>query len=297
MTHILTTTSMTTNVMTDFMKLWESLISEGDAGGAAAGSDAGGGAVAGGDVSSASGISSSDVLGDGCNHCKDGYFCDGCFHKPCPMPFPFYRWSAPANGGSKRKKTKKGKKKKYAYEKGMKVITSYNDLVEAEEQKSSSHVQYVYNIPISKVQQIVDNSDVQNKRFNINQFLKYDGQDVECVGAFRDFPNDCLALAVLQYVVTSQDDCYICEIQSFQKGYGEKLLQKILKQQQNVWLMANATAESTLLDFYRKPVFQLSELVIENSIYDGKSLHIFFTKTLDEDTLRRDLEKHFKRNS
>ena len=152
MTHILTTTSMTTNVMTDFMKLWESLISEGDAGGAAAGSDAGGGAVAGGDVSSASGISSSDVLGDGCNHCKDGYFCDGCFHKPCPMPFPFYRWSAPANGGSKRKKTKKGKKKKYAYEKGMKVITSYNDLVEAEEQKSSSHVQYVYNIPISKVQ-------------------------------------------------------------------------------------------------------------------------------------------------
>lgn len=291
MTRILTTTSMTTNHMTDFKKLWESLISEGDAGGAAAGGDAGG-AAAGGDAS-AGGMSSSDVLGDGCDHCKDGYFCDGCFHKPCPMPFPFYRWSTPANGGSKRKKTKKGKKKKYSYEKGMKVITSYNDLVEAEQQ-DVSHVQYVYNIPISKVQQIVDGSDVQNKRFNINQFLKYDGQDVECVGAFRDFPNDCLALAVLQYGVTSQDDCYICEIQSFQRGFGEKLLQKILKQQQNVWLMANANAESTLLDFYRKPVFQLSELVIDNSVYDGKLLHIFFTKTLDEDVLRRDLEKHFK---
>lgn len=296
MTRILTTTSMTVkSQLADFSKLWESLISEGEGGGAAAGGDVGG-VAAGGDAS-AGGISSSDVLGDGCNHCKDGYFCDGCFHKPCPMPFPFYRWSAPANGGSKRKKTKKGKKKKrYAYEKGMKFITSYNDLVEAE-QNSSSGVQYVYNIPVSKVQQIVDCSDVQNKRFNISQFLKYDGQDVECVGTFRYFPNDCLAFAVLQYGVTSQDDCYICEIQSLQKGYGEKLLQKIFKQQHNVWLMANATAESTLLDFYRKPVFQLSEFVIENSVYDGKPLHIFFTKTLDEDTLRRDLEKHFKRNS
>lgn len=287
MSRILTTTSMTANYM-NVRQHRAKLISEGAAGAMPAG-DAG--IPIAGDTAMPGGISTSDVLGDGCSHCKDGYFYDGCFHKPCPMPFPFYRWSAPANDGSKRKKTKKGKKKKFSYQKGMKVITSYNDLVEAEEVQNASHVQYVYNIPISRVQQIVDNSDVQNTRFNINQFLKYDGQDVECVGAFKDFPNDCLALAVLQYGVTSQDDCYICEIQSFQKGYGEKLLQKILKQQQNVWLMADIKAESTLLDFYRKPVFQLSELVIENSVYDGKPLHIFFTKTLDEDAFRRDINE------
>lgn len=132
MTRISTTTSMTTEHMTDFVKLWESLISEGDAGGTAASGNSGG-AIAGDDASFSGGISSPDVLGDTCDHCKDGYFHDGCFHKPCPMPFPFYRWGVPANCNHKRKKAKSGKrKKKHSYEKGMKVITSYNDLVEAE---------------------------------------------------------------------------------------------------------------------------------------------------------------------
>lgn len=84
-------------------------------GGEAAGSSS---AASGGEI----GVGSSDVLGSNCNHVENGYFSDGCFHKPSKCKVPFYRWAEPANGGSKRKKNKHGKPKKTPYEKDMKIV-------------------------------------------------------------------------------------------------------------------------------------------------------------------------------
>ena len=68
------------------------------------------------------GTTNAEVLGN-CDHAHDGYLGPGCFHVPCKVKVPLYRWQA-ANGGSKRKKDKKGKDKHYAYEKGMKVVVN-----------------------------------------------------------------------------------------------------------------------------------------------------------------------------
>ena len=85
------------------------------------------GAAVGGDagatpVGEPTGTTNAEVLGN-CDHAHDGYLGPGCFHVPCQVKVPLYRWQA-ANGGSKRKKDKKGKDKHYAYEKGMKVVVN-----------------------------------------------------------------------------------------------------------------------------------------------------------------------------
>lgn len=97
-----------------------------DGSGIAIGGEGGGEAAVGTVASGESSTSSGDVLGVDCDHVKNGYFSDGCFHKPSRCEVPFYRWSEPANGGSKRKKTKNRKPKKTPYEKNMKVV--YNSL-------------------------------------------------------------------------------------------------------------------------------------------------------------------------
>lgn len=100
-------------------------IDECDGGGASGGGGAGG--AVGGDAGAApagepTGTTNAEVLGN-CDHAHDGYLGPGCFHVPCQVKVPLYRWQV-ANGGSKRKKDKKGKDKHYAYEKGMKVVVN-----------------------------------------------------------------------------------------------------------------------------------------------------------------------------
>lgn len=85
------------------------------------------GVAIGGDAGAAptgepTGTTNAEVLGN-CDHTHDGYLGPGCFHVPCQVKVPLYRWQV-ANGGSKRKKDKKGKDKHYAYEKGMKVVVN-----------------------------------------------------------------------------------------------------------------------------------------------------------------------------
>ena len=85
------------------------------------------GVAVGGDAGAApagepTGTTNAEVLGN-CDHTHDGYLGPGCFHVPCQVKVPLYRWQV-ANGGSKRKKNKKGKDKHYAYEKGMKVVVN-----------------------------------------------------------------------------------------------------------------------------------------------------------------------------
>lgn len=71
-----------------------------------------------------------DVLGK-CDHIKDGYMGDGCFHIPAKAKVPLHRFEI-ANGGSVRK----NKRKKTAYEKGMKVVANMFESGLAQEKKS-----------------------------------------------------------------------------------------------------------------------------------------------------------------
>lgn len=232
-----------------------------------------------------------DVLGK-CDAQK-GCMGHGDFHIPKMVGSLYHRWPC-CNGGSKRKKDKNGKAKKYYPEKGMKVITSYADLTEDE--KVSLKPVLVYNIPFDRVPEILDNTAIENPRFDRVQITKYlngsDNRDLEVVGLFDKFPKECLAIAVLAFDSANADDCYICEIQSFKKGYGKELILKLMKYQKKLWLMANVTAVEKLLDFYRDPAFKFEEYAVANSIYDCPA-HFFYTKDCDEDKLRQYIDEFY----
>lgn len=275
----------------------------GAAGGAGAGGDAGGASTAGsGDIGSLEGdaafmhggepiTTAEDVLGK--FDSKKGCMGKGDFHIPKMIGKLQHRWPC-CNGGSKRKKDKNGKAKKYYPEKGMKVITSYADLTEDE--KVSLKPVLVYNIPFDRVPEILDNTIIENPRFDRTQFTKYltgsDARDLEVVGLFDKFPTECLAMAVLAFDFAKADDCYICEIQSFKKGYGKALIQKLMKYQKKLWLHADITASESLLDFYRDPDFKFEEYVIPTSTYDCP-IHFFYTQDCDEDALRKHIDSYY----
>lgn len=71
-----------------------------------------------------------DVLGK-CDHVKNGYMGDRCFHIPAKAKVPWHRFEM-ANGGSVRK----NKRKKTAYEKGMKIVANMFESGLAPDKKS-----------------------------------------------------------------------------------------------------------------------------------------------------------------
>lgn len=125
---------------------------------------------------------------------------------------------------------------------------------------------------------LLDTVESTNPHYDRNQFTKYltnaSSTNYECVGCFDMRTKACLALAILANGVAKLNDCYICEVQSFQKGYGKWLVKQILKNNINVWLMAQPGIDA-LLVFYRDPEFKLKEHVIEDSIYDMPT-HFFY---------------------
>lgn len=95
------------------------VIQECDGGAAAApAGDAGGAQAAPAAPAEGPMTTTGDVLGK-CDHVKDGYMGDGCFHIPSKAKVPLHRFEI-ANGGS----VCKNKRKKTAYEKGMKVVVN-----------------------------------------------------------------------------------------------------------------------------------------------------------------------------
>ena len=283
----------------------ENALTEGE--GAAPAGDAGGVADVGGDAGAGEGSSHSggdaaymiggtpittvDVLGK--FDPKKGFMGKGDFHVPKMLGKLQRRWPC-CYGGSKRKR----KNQKYYPEKGMKIITSYEDLTEDE--KSSLKPVLVYNIPFNKMTEILDSTTIENRRFDRSQFTKYlngnDERNLELVGLFSEFPTECLAMAVLAFDFAKADDCYICEIQSFKKGYGKELIQKLMKYQKKLWLHADITASESLLDFYRDPDFKFEEYVIPNSKYDCP-IHFFYTQDCDEDALRKHIDSQYSSSS
>lgn len=280
-------------------------LQEGEGGGAAAAGDAGGAVGDGGGESGGEAASLPSMTGDIAGEMNSGKITTvdvlgkwdpkrGCmgkgdFHPPKKIAVPFHRWEI-CNGGSKRKKDKRGKDKKYYTDKGMKIITSYDDLVEAEETSKSI---FVFNLQPKNIQEILDSSEIDNPRFSKQQFLKSIGnENAEYVAIFSEFPKSCLAMAVLEYGRAEVEDCYINEIQCLKKGYGKELLHRILDTQENVWLMANPEEPSSLLDYYRRPEFQLEEYVIADSIWN-KPAHFFMTKTCPKEQLCQYIDKTY----
>lgn len=278
-------------------------------GAACAGGDTGGGAPSGGtdavgsaDPGPGNAVHVDDVLGhchhDGCGKKGEGFLGPGCFHVPSRIGVPFHRWEL-CNGGSKRKKKKNKKDKKYAYEKGMKIIKSYDDLVEDE---NGFDPVLVFNIQPSMVEKICDQDLNDNKRFLKQQFMKLvDGKTrstwtdaPEFVGLFDRKTKQCLAMAALEYGVAGQEDCFVNEVQSFKKGYGKDLLIKIFDTQEKVWLGADPTATEDLLKYYRQADFDLVEHVVDNAA-PGRCSHIFFTQDCDADALIEWVDAHYSK--
>ena len=287
-------------------------MNEGEGGGAGAGAaGAGAGAIGAGEGGEAAvpmqdcpsmdkvAIDTTKVLGK-CDHKHDGYMGKNCFHIPKKIMPTLHRWEL-CNGGSKRKKDKNGKDKKYAYEKGMKVITSYQDLVEA--LGDASKTSFIFNIPHDRISEICDQDLNDNARFQKNQFMKLVGDnDVEFVGLFTRDDKKCLSLAALRYGLASAgqmpDDCYINEIQSFKKGYGKALLKRILETQEKVWLCANPEQPKTLVDFYKQPDLGLNEYVVEKSCWnDGAPAHFFYTNDCNEVALTEFIDANYSQEN
>lgn len=179
------------------------------------------------DISNATGISSSDVLGK-CDHENgQGYLGQGCFHIPSKVCVPLHRWEI-GNGGSTRKTTKKGKKKKTPYEKGMKVVV---DMFNETEESSLVPV-FVYGITPDKCAKILDKVTDLNPNYDKTQFMKYFSNTLskkyECIGCFDKNTKVCLALALVDYDSSKTNESCIVEIQAFQKGFDELLLKYIL---------------------------------------------------------------------
>lgn len=225
----------------------------------------------------------------GCNHSHDGYFGPGCFHAPIPA----YGYGI-AYGGSKRKKTKKRKSKKYSYEKGIKIIKSYDDLVS--ESTNQEPWTFVLNIPSTHLQTMIEQSTIENERFDIKQFTKNmdeNGQlyedNYELVGIFGQNTKQCFALALLMYDRVQMNDCYINELMSLRPGFGMKLLNKIIDHTENTWLMADIDAGEDLCNkFYRKNP-RLTEIKINGGhVYDDakhpnrKVLHLFYADNCED---------------
>ena len=150
------------------------------------------------------------------------------------------------------------------------------------------------NIPLSKFQQMLSSAEVENPRFNISQFEKYYYPDSGIWWCMLVDGIRCLAAAAMMEDGPKSGWWYLNEIQCLVKGFGSKMLKALLKHYKNVWLMADPTANSTLIDYYRRPEFNLEEHVVPArlSIYDVDT-HIFSAKGLPEETWQQWLEYRF----
>jgi len=120
----------------------------------------------------------------------------------------------------------------------------------------------------------------ENPRFKREQFEKYlgSGKAIDRVdrsmyyGLFA-LDGHCLALS---YLNKTPGDCIlVAQISCVVRGYGRDLLNDIIRRSDAMWLAADPTAESGLLDYYR--TFGLEEMVLKRSKWaNGGEEHFFF---------------------
>ena len=143
-----------------------------------------------------------------------------------------------------------------------------------------------------EVIEIIKNIPNFNKNSNVNveQFTKLINDKVEWVGVFNK--EHCTALAALRENTLKLHDIAINELQSFEKGAGQKLLQAIIDEFNCVWLLSRP-GNDKLLDYYRQ--FNLKEYVLpaEKSIYNVNT-H-FFYKAFDDVKMTQAIRDWYKK--
>ena len=160
--------------------------------------------------------------------------------------------------------------------------------------ESSNALTFVYDIDIDHVTEILNTSEITNKRYNRQQFEKYLENSIDLIfcGIFEQAK--CRAMVVLSLDMP-KGTAYIAEYQAFvQGGYAAQLLMDTIRKYKSVWLMADPTASDSLLDYYRSKRFGFSEYVLPNSIWGPA--HFFYTKDCDEDSLRRHIDEQYTEN-
>lgn len=138
---------------------------------------------------------------------------------------------------------------------------------------------FVHDISVEKFAETLAKSEIQNQHFSASQFEKnYDTEDMIWCMLFDD-ARECVAAAAIQPNVLGINDFCLNEVQSLKRGFGKRIIADIIKkygEAHNLWLMANPeVAGDALLKIYRS--FNLIEKVVENSVYDGKPIHFFYT--------------------
>ena len=145
--------------------------------------------------------------------------------------------------------------------------------------ESDEQITFNANITKEEVTDILENSPIDNPRFEKDQFTQYFGQDeISWCGLFSNDGN-CLSLAAIQHNHPFSGYLYISEIQTLKKGFGLPLLKEIVDRYKKVWLMANTSAGDTLIDYYRDTGL-FEEIAIEDSVY-GCPVYFFCTSQCD----------------
>lgn len=149
----------------------------------------------------------------------------------------------------------------------------------------SEKIELLTNQQQTEIKNILDNSKIENKRFERFQFSKYfefnDNNYNWCILKEND---EILAIALINDNIPYKDYYYITEIQSLKKGYGKKLLEELFKKYKKVWLMSNTVAGDSLMNFYRS--LNLKEIIIPDSVY-GCPAYFYCTNQCDYDKLEK----------
>ena len=149
--------------------------------------------------------------------------------------------------------------------------------------ETTDAVAFKTNIPQNVIQDLLNNTDIENSRFDVGQFKKYYGQDNISWCALFSENEECLSISAIQMNHPFKGYVYIDEIQTLKKGYGLPLLKRIVDEFGKVWLMANTAAGDALIDYYRDTeLFQ--EICIDDSVY-GCPAYFFCTDECDYDKL------------
>lgn len=144
--------------------------------------------------------------------------------------------------------------------------------------------EYLSGLSQEEVKDILASVDKsKNARYNELNFTKYlDSNYGEFVGLFDN--GKCLALGVVERDNPFPGYCFLLEVQSFEKGCGKQLILDVISENPRTWLLADPSAEESLVSFYKKPEFGFEETTVENSIWDCP-LHVFYTHDCDPDKM------------
>ena len=116
-------------------------------------------------------------------------------------------------------------------------------------------------------------------RSNIDKYLDFTSPDRVYCGLVNEHGN-CSAIAVLSNGNPESGYCFLLEIQGLRRGSGAKMLHELADKYHKLWLIADPSAEDTLVDYYRREEFDFKEHVVEDSCY-GVPLHVFYTRDCD----------------